>query len=620
LSDTVFEFGEFRLDPRQRRCIRRADGQPVPLKARSFDTLLYLVRHAGALVEKSALLQALWPGTVVEENSLNKQISAIRRALGDDGDAYIVTVPGRGYQFVMPVTLAGSTQASTHTPSSAPSPASVAVLPFANVTGDPGNDYLGLGLAEELLNVLARVPRLEVPARTSSFVYHGRNVDVRDIARDLNVTTVLEGSVRIAGDRVRVTAQLVDGRTGYQLWSQAFDRKADDFFELQDELARAIVQALRLEFDRSLPVIPRMLLPPTRDLEAYRLYLEGAALTAPGTLPDHERSQALMREAIERDPVFAHAHMGLALTQATGIYLGLLPLSFLESAENAARRALELDEELAYAHAASAMVCAMRGKFVDAERGFQRARVLDSRNPHLVHCHLFFVHEPVGRIALAYEESLWTHRRAPAWIPAAVHLAAVALIADRDPQEIRRQIEIAVGLGFARTRPPIPELLAQLAIRAGDTANLGDSLGMEPATAETVRDQREALRHTLRARAEPAYRHAALEALDEQQRRLSARNPGQSSWIQLIMSYTQLGDLTRAFDCATCALDLAARWNSIGALWGMLWMPEMEPFRADERFAALAERLGLAQFWQTCGPPDAGLITPVSKRSRSGQP
>jgi hypothetical protein len=162
-----------------------------------------------------------------------------------------------------------------------------------------------------------------------------------------------------------------------------------------------------------------------------------------------------------------------------------------------------------------------------------------------------------------------------------------------------------VGLGFSRMRPPIPEVLAHLAIRAGNPIGLGDSLGMEPATAERVRDQRDVLRHTLRAHADPTYRPAAIDALDEIARQERARNPERSSWMHLILAYTQLGDVTRAYDCATSALDLAARWNSIGALWGLLWMPEMKPFRADERFAALAQRLGLAEFWQTCGPPDA---------------
>lgn len=607
MDDSVFQFGDFKLDARQRCCWRRDGGQPVPLKPRAFDTLLYLVQHAGELVEKSTLLAALWPGTVVEENTLNKQISVVRRALGDE-NKYIVTVPGRGYQFIAPAYRVGMTAEPLRDLGSGAERASVAVLPFTNVTGSPGNDYLAVGLAEELINALVRVQGLKVPARTSSFAYRDRNVDVREIARELGVATVLEGSVRSAGARIRVTAQLVDGRSGYHLWSQAFDRERGDLFELQDELAKAIVQALRVELDRALPSIPSMVLPPTRDLEAYRLYLEGAALTASATIPDHERSRALMNKAIERDPEFAHAHMGLAFTQASGVFLGLLPLSCLGEAETAARRALALDGELAHAHAALAIIHSMRGKFVEAERGFRHARALHPGDPHIVHCHLFCVHEPVGRIQLAYEESLWVHRCAPAWVPGVLHLGVVALIAGRDPAEILHQIDIAVGLGFPRTRAPIPELLANLAIGSGNRTDACDYLQMELATADAVRDQRRSLRETLRAVANPDYKYAALQGLDQLQHQLSIDMPEQPSWIHLVLAYAQLGDLGRAFACANRALDVASRWNSIGAHWGLMWMPAMREFRADARFLALAERLGLTEFWKKCGPADADAL------------
>jgi adenylate cyclase len=600
VSHENYEFGDFCLDVRSRRLVRRADGEIVPLTPRAYDTLLYLVEHAGSLVDKSTLLAALWPNAVVEENSLNKQISVVRRALGDDTSAYIATVPGRGYQFVAAISEPGAASAAGETRR-----ASVAVLPFANLTGDPAKHYWALGLADELLDALARVPRLAVPARTSSFAYQGRALDVRQIARELGVATVLEGSVRSAGERIRVTAQLVDGRTGYHVWSQTFDRRAVDLFELQDELARAIVQALRVEFDQSLPAIPRMVLPPTRDLEAYRMYLEGAALTAPATIGDHERSRALMRQAAERDPEFAHAHAGLAFTEATGVFLGLLPLSTLAGTEGAARRALALDSRLAIAHAALAMVAAMRGRFVDAERGFREARALDEGNPQLVHCHLFFVHEPVGRVRLAYEESLDVHRAAPAWVPGAMHLAVAAMLADRSADEVRDRIETAIALGFPPTRPPIPELRAELALTANDLHAARECIGMEPATADAVRDQREALRQMLRVAANPAAKAGAIALLDERARALGNERPEHPSWIHLVMTYAQLGDFDRAFDCAHRAIDAARRFDSIGVHWGLLWIPRMRAFRTDRRFTALAERLGLAEFWDACGPPDA---------------
>src|SRR5262249_28912916 len=218
----VYEFGDFRLDAAQRRLTAGAGGRAIELTPKDLDALHFLVRHPGELLDKSALISAVWPNVVVEENNLNQVISALRRALGDgsEGRRFIVTVPGRGYQFVAPVTeVREDTPAASEVSPVRTDKASIAVLPFVNLTGDPGKDYFSDGLAEELIHILARVPGLKVPSRTSAFSYKGRNVDVRQIARDLEVGAVLEGSVRSAGERIRVTAQLIDGATGYHRWS-----------------------------------------------------------------------------------------------------------------------------------------------------------------------------------------------------------------------------------------------------------------------------------------------------------------------------------------------------------------------------------------------------------------
>src|SRR5579862_1341640 len=191
----VYEFGDFRLQAAQRRLTSRADGRPIELTPRALDALHFLVRHPGELLDKSSLISAVWPNVVVEENNLNQVISALRRALGDgrQGRRFIVTVPGRGYQFVAPVReLREETPAPARaSPSATPPRKSVAVLPFVNLTGDHSKEYFSDGMAEELIHILARMPGLKVPSRTSSFSYKGRNVDVREIARDLEVDVVL---------------------------------------------------------------------------------------------------------------------------------------------------------------------------------------------------------------------------------------------------------------------------------------------------------------------------------------------------------------------------------------------------------------------------------------------
>ena len=181
---------------------------------------------------------------------------------------------------------------------------SIAVLPFANLTGDPSKDYLGDGLAEELIHTLARVPGLRVPSRTSSFAYRGRDVDLRRIATELDVGAVLEGSVRAAGERIRITAQLIDGHSGYHLWSQHFDRRAEDLFELQDELASAIIlQTLNVTW-RAQTSDACCARRQQRNLEAYRLYLEAMTEQARGSV---RSAFDKLQLALRLDPGFAQA-------------------------------------------------------------------------------------------------------------------------------------------------------------------------------------------------------------------------------------------------------------------------------------------------------------------------
>src|SRR5215831_54492 len=237
-SERVYGFGEFCLDA-GKRLLLACDWAPVSLTPKAYDALVYLVEHAGAVVHKDELMRALWPDTAVEENNLTQNISLLRRVLGEQRGEhrYIATVPGRGYQFVARVrgvapNAAGSQPAAT---------ASIAVLPFVNVSGGPDCEYLGDGLAEELINAFSKLSRVRVVARTSAFSFKGRQADVREIADQLGANLVLEGSVRKSGNRLRITAQLVDAADGYQLWSERFDREIDkhEIFQVQDEITPA---------------------------------------------------------------------------------------------------------------------------------------------------------------------------------------------------------------------------------------------------------------------------------------------------------------------------------------------------------------------------------------------
>jgi adenylate cyclase len=215
---------------------------------------------------------------------------------------------------------------------------SIAVLPFVNMSDDRENEYFSDGMTEEILNALAKVRDLRVASRTSSFAFKGKEFDVRDIAERLGVETVLEGSVRKAGDRIRITAQLIDAGNGYHLWSHTYDREPEDVFEIQDQIARAIVDALKVQLgaDQDAPLVERE----TRDMEAYNFYLKGRYFYNRDHEEDLRRSLDMYREALGRDPRFARAEAGMADTWMHLADDWVPPEEAYPEAKAAARRAL----------------------------------------------------------------------------------------------------------------------------------------------------------------------------------------------------------------------------------------------------------------------------------------
>src|SRR6516165_4500615 len=233
-------FGRFRFDLTRRELQR--DNSRVRLGNRALDILCVLASAEGRVVTKDELMAQVWPGVVVEENNLHFHISSLRRAFEEDGDgeSWIVTVPGRGYRFLLP---------REPPPAGDPTPGgslpvadkpSLAVLPFQNLSGDPEQEYFADGMVEEIITALSRIRWLFVTARNSSFTYKGQNVDLQRVGRELGVRYVLEGSVRKSGNRVRITAQLIDAATGAHLWADRFDGLLEDVFDLQDRVAASV--------------------------------------------------------------------------------------------------------------------------------------------------------------------------------------------------------------------------------------------------------------------------------------------------------------------------------------------------------------------------------------------
>jgi TolB-like protein len=262
-ATSAVRFGAFELDLRAGEL--RRYGHRIRLQEQPFQILVELLERPGEVVLREEIREKLWPNnTVVEfDHSINAAVKRLREALQDSAEnpRYIETLPRRGYRFIASVSrgpehafqsgVMPSTATTTLEDETSGQPQqneSIAVLPFVNIGGDIKNEYFSDGLAEELINELARVPDLKVIARTSAFAFKGKQEDIRNVARALGVANIVEGSVRRAGARVRITAQLIAAKDGTYLWSERYDREVTDIFAVQDEIAQSIACALRVHF------------------------------------------------------------------------------------------------------------------------------------------------------------------------------------------------------------------------------------------------------------------------------------------------------------------------------------------------------------------------------------
>ena len=267
---------------------------------------------------------------------------------------------------------------------------SIAVLPFVNTSADADNEYFCDGLAEELLNALAKIDQLKVAARTSAFSFKGKNTDISSIGRTLGVKTILEGSVRKSGDRLRISVQLVNAADGYQLWSERYDREVQDIFDIEDEITLAVVSALKLRlFDKQKAAILKRY---TDNAEAYQLYLKGRYYLNKWTAEGLKKGVEYFNQVIEMDPEFALAYSGLAdcYGSLSGEMLRLSPKDAFPRAKAAALKALEMDESLAEAHTSLALIkLNFDWDWTGAEARLKRAIEL---NPNYVAAYHWYSH------------------------------------------------------------------------------------------------------------------------------------------------------------------------------------------------------------------------------------
>lgn len=303
-------FEDYVLDQQRRELTLR--GQAVTITPQAFDLLLQLVGNQDRVVSKEELLDAVWSGRIVSESTITSHVNAVRRAIGDSGSQQrlLRTVARKGYRFVgetrqVPDDPGGESHA-VQPRLELPDRPSITVLPFQNLSGDPTQDYFADGMVEDIITALSRIRWLFVIARNSSFTFKGQHVDSASVSRQLGVRYVLEGSVRKAGNRVRITGQLIDATCGTHLWAERFEGELDDLFELQDRIAESVVGAIAPQLERA--EIERAQRKPTANLCAYDYYLRAIAKLHQGTHEAIDTALPLFHKAIELDPEFASAY------------------------------------------------------------------------------------------------------------------------------------------------------------------------------------------------------------------------------------------------------------------------------------------------------------------------
>jgi TolB-like protein/Tfp pilus assembly protein PilF len=429
-----YGFGPFRLDPTGRVLFRGK--RLLPLQPKAADTLLLLVENAGNVVTKEQILQTVWRDTFVEEGSLTRTISVLRKLLGRSarGREHILTVPKRGYSFAVPVDERAEDAAAA-----SGGRVMLCVLPFDDLSEGRRQRYFGDGLTEEMIGELGKLSpeRLGVIARTSAMQYRGTRKTVRQIGRELGVAYVLEGSVRRSGGRVRVSAQLVDTRDQTPRWTGSYDRPSRDVLVLQRELARAIAQGIELTLaprERA-----RLAAATPLDPAAFEEYLKGRYLWNSRTHDGLERSLRCFRAAIAREPGYAAAHSGLADVQLTLLDFDRVhPRKAITKAKVAASAALAIDESLAEAHVSLAHAHFHELAWAAAERGFRRGL---ASNPSYATAHLYYANLllTTGRVAEAIEEAGLARALDPVSLPALANAAMIFCLAG----QTGRAIEIA---------------------------------------------------------------------------------------------------------------------------------------------------------------------------------
>ena len=636
-----YSIGDLLLDAGTQEVSR--NGSAVPVPRLSFRLLLSLVRHAPNVVSIQKLEEEVWSGLVVDKGTINKRVLLLRKSLGEDKGQgpYITVIRGSGYRLDIPVERLSDSperespkeaepqtwyQRSSSTirttsywllglvavlalfqgfqraPSGSFNPdagieaseaqqaviysrQSVAVLPFMDLSDGVDHQYLGDGIAEEVINLLAGMEGLEVAARTSSFAFRDTSLTAMEIADDLHVGTILEGSIRHEGNQIRVTAQLIDTRDGYHIWSKNYDRTFDQVFAVQDDIALNIAEALKLTLDEGDK--PDSSKGTTTNIEAFSLYLKGRKLLNERI---HLRSDGLREslgffwEAVELDPRFARAHAGIAAVYwlLTSYDATLDQEAYFEQAEASANFALEIDPESTDALGVLASIYSARGDIEQAVALFDQVRLIGSSDSNIIHWQAM-LHMRLGYFDELIPELTDAYRR--------------------DPLNEHLGWSLASAYSFSGRSDEAEKILHTLKSYSYRDYNLGLAAIYEKnyvQAAELLRDVK------LRSGVLPAaYADMLIGGLEDPN--------GPDECAMMLVNATRQGELDelvgfeallilgspRAFDLGIDPFNLD-KMQILSQVWNN-WSVEL---RQDPRFKEWVKKLGYVDFWRKYGWPD----------------
>lgn len=575
MNRNFYEFGRFRLDPAE-HLLYRQDGEVVPLKPKVLETLELLVRERGRLITKHELMAQLWPDTIVEESNLTQNIYQLRKVLGtnNNGRTYIETIPKRGYRFTAEVVEENAASRVVPQEEFEARPAavkSIAVLPLTNESADPTAEYLSDGITESIINHLTQLPQLRVIARNTVFRYKGKTVAPQKVGRELGVKAVLTGRVLQLEDRLIVRTELVDAVEGWQLWGEQYDRFSSDILELQENIAQDVSGKLQLKLTGAEE--KRLTKRPTESTEAYHLYIKARYYLNKRLTETIEKAVGYFQNAIDIDPTYALAYVGLAdCYPLLTLYGVLLPRDAYTKAEAAARKALKIDHSIAEAHNALGVIKLFyKWDWEAAEKLFQHAIEL---NPSYADAHQRYGMLLVvrGRFAEARAEFERALELDPLSLITKTFSAYPAYYGRNYEEAVNRYREvIEMDRGYSMAHFRLGLTYAQLGRFADSVEELQYS-----ASLSGDRDVVAALGYVHGRAGDRASAEAALSELDAREK------SGFVSAYDRALVYAGIGDVERALDWLETAHAERSYW-----LIYMRFDPALDPLRSNKRFENL---------------------------------